>query len=499
MSPGSSSLSEMAQSPDVTIAVNDKSTPKKVEPSAETSEDERQPPPAPPVTQHAFFPDPLAPDPVIYHIREVTPGMTDEEKKEIYSVTAFPTQDLSDQIAGTPPDKDFSNAKPTNQVAPNTFLSYVETYVRPLTEEDIAFLRERGDRTTPFVIPSRGERHYSEIWAAEDTNTALVSSNDMNSVNKPNGSIEDINDDTVGTDKISGGPLANRLLSLLRFEHRSSPTENGITTNGAGPSDTNLFGNDTSMDLDPLTNGHLDLPDPKPLPSASSVAEQHAPKSSNNTSNGASTSTNGTGTGHPPPDDRIKLELRHLGFLGVDEEPDFAGHHDDDISVRLRLLQSELKKVMITNGARKARLLDIARERLAYQEYSTIHEDLDSQVQQAYLKRTRTLGKSKKGHHGQGGTGGGVGRPRPGNAVNGSVAGGQVGAGLARQRDIGDSARMLMDRRKRWEDCIGPVFEGMRQGVPKSVEAGGETLWDERVMERYEKAEREGLEDETDG
>lgn len=56
-----------------------------------------------------------------------------------------------------------------------------------------------------------------------------------------------------------------------------------------------------------------------------------------------------------------------------------------------------------------------------------------------------------------------------------------------------------MDRRKRWEDCIGPVFEGMRQGVPKGVEAGGETLWDERVMERYEKAEREGLEDETDG
>ncbi len=92
-----------------------------------------------------------------------------------------------------------------------------------------------------------------------------------------------------------------------------------------------------------------------------------------------------------------------------------------------------------------------------------------------------------------------MGRPRPGNAANGSVAGGQVGAGLARQRDIGDSARMLMDRRKRWEDCIGPVFEGMRQGVPKSVEAGGETLWDERIMERYEKAEREGLEDETDG
>lgn len=313
------------------------------------------------------------------------------------------------------------------------------------------------------------------------------------------GSIEDINDETIGTDSISGGPLANRLLSLLRFEHRSTPPENSSVINGAGPSDsTNLFGNDPSMDLDNLTNGALDPTEPKPLPAASSVADQYAPKPHNS----GSSSSNGTatGTGHPPADDRIKIELRHLGFLGVDDEPDYDAHDDDDISVRLRLLQSELKKVMITNGARKARLLDIARERLAYQEYSTIHEDLDSQVQQAYLKRTRTLGKSKKGHHHtnhhQGGGGGTAGRPRP-NAAAGPA--GAAAAAVARQRDIGDSARMLMDRRKRWEDCIGPVFEGMRQGVPKGVEAGGESLWEERVMERYEKGEREAMEEETEG
>lgn len=354
----------------------------------------------------------------------------------------------------------------------------------------------QGDRATPFVIPSRGERHYSEIWAAEDS-IPIPASTENTPVNKALGSIEDINDDTTGTDKVSGGPLANRLLSLLRFEHRSSPAENNNNTavnptaNGAGPSDgASLFGNDPTIDLDSLTNGHLDTGEPKPLPSASSVADQYTAKT--NSANGIGT---GTGTGHPPADDRIKLELRHLGFLGVDEETDFDGHHDDDISVRLRLLQSELKQVMITNGARKSRLLDLARERLAYQEYSTIHEDLDNQVQQAYLKRTRTLGKSKKGHH-QGG-GGAAGRPRPSAA--GGLATGQVPPiGLARQRDIGDSARMLMDRRKRWEDCIGPIFEGMKQAVPRSVEAGGDTLWDDRVMERYKKAEREGLEDEAD-
>lgn len=125
----------------------------------DSSDDDRIIPPPPPVAQHTFFPDPLAPDPIIYHIREVTPGMTDEEKKDIYSVRGFPTKDLSDQIAGTPPDKDFSNAKPTNQVAANTFLAYVEPYVRPLTEEDMAFLRERVGisfgQQTDMLIESR--------------------------------------------------------------------------------------------------------------------------------------------------------------------------------------------------------------------------------------------------------------------------------------------------------------------------------------------------------
>jgi hypothetical protein len=120
-----------------------------------------RPPPAP---QNGFFPDPLAPDPVIYHIRDVTPGMTEQDKKEIYSVTSYPTKDLSDQIAGVPPDKDFSNAKPTNQVAANTFLTFVESYLRPLTEEDMAFLRERVSMEMLIcnkLLTRTGRSHYT--------------------------------------------------------------------------------------------------------------------------------------------------------------------------------------------------------------------------------------------------------------------------------------------------------------------------------------------------
>ena len=284
---------------------------------------------------------------------------------------------------------------------------------------------------------------------------------DKPGMNQGRGNLEQLNDDTAATDQISTGPLASRLLSLLKFEHRSDPTENG-TSNGM---DFIGDGNDT-MDLDGLTNGdHSE----KQLPAAAAVAEQAGSKSSQRLD-------------YVQSEERIKAELRHLGLLGQDENPDFDAYHDDDISERLRLLQNELRRIMVLNGARKARLLDLAKERLAYQEYSTIHEDLDSQVQQAYLKRTRTLGKAKKGGPGA--------KPRPGHIAAAVGA----GLGISRARDIGDSARMLMDRRKRWQSCIGPVFKDMNRGVPGSET----TIWDSKAMEPYEKAELETLEEEGD-
>lgn len=158
-SPGTSSLSE-AQSPETAVDLDDKPSPAKSDVSMDSSIEDHQPPPAAPVISHAFFPDPMAYDPTVYHIRDVASGMMDEEKKEIYSVAKFPTKDLADQIAGTPPDKDFSNAKPTNQVSANTFATYIEPYVRPLVEEDVAFLREKVRTiqlymSAPLTVPGR--------------------------------------------------------------------------------------------------------------------------------------------------------------------------------------------------------------------------------------------------------------------------------------------------------------------------------------------------------
>ena len=124
--------------------------------SSDSSLDSHQPPPAPRVVQmQRFGSNPLtSDDPTIYHVREVTDDMPDEEKKEIYGVTQFPRSDLRDLIAGTPPDRDFSNAKPNNQVNFNTFNTYVDSYLRPLTEEDMNWLKEKVDCNDVVSSPS---------------------------------------------------------------------------------------------------------------------------------------------------------------------------------------------------------------------------------------------------------------------------------------------------------------------------------------------------------
>jgi transcriptional adapter 3 len=288
-------------------------------------------------------------------------------------------------------------------------------------------------------------------------------------LNQGRGNVDQLTDEVAETDKVSVAPLVSRLYSLLRYEHRAQPDENGVngTMNGDAPMNGFLNG-DSAMDIDhPI--GDLET---KPQPSATSFPDASP--------NGFKVPA--AKLDHAQLDERLKAELRYIGFLGPDANPDYDAHYDDDIAQRLRLLQRELRKQMIVNGARKARLLEIARDRMAYQEYSTIHEDLDSQVQQAYLKRTRTLGKSKKGSQA---------KHRPGGAGGGSHIVSAAGIG---RPGIGDVARTLMDRRKRWRDCIGPVFKDSKTTVP----GADESIFDATTMLDYERSEQEGWDEEQD-
>lgn len=456
-------------------------------PGSDSRESSHQPEPQPAVPQIQVFGDnPLKfDDPTVYHIRDVTPEMDDEEKKQIYSVARFPKSDLAHMMAGVAPDKDFSNAKPSNQVSANTFLAFIEPYVRPLMEEDIAWLRERvcmdifksmqhiltkfqGDRATPFILPRRGKKPFRQVWAEEDgmPYDSTQDEKDQLPLNQGRGSIEQLTDDKLETNEVSVGPLLTRLMSLLRYEHRNVSEDNANSTNGEGSS--NGVGAD-AMDLDqPNGNGELDTKsENKPLPPATAFrdADPHGFK------------TSVAKLDHAQLDERAKAELRYIGFLGPDDNPDYDAHNDDEVAERLRLLQGELKKVIVTNNARKARILKIAQEHMALLEFTTIQDDLDSQVQQAYLKRTRTMGKSKKGSQA---------KHRPGGAGGGSVA-----AGVSRPA-VGDAAKIVMDRRKRWNDAFLPIFDDIKTTIPSE----SESIFDPAIMAEYEKAELEAWDEE---
>lgn len=438
----------------------------------ESSSDERQLPPAPghPAEQ-TFGPDPNSfPDPTVYEILPVREGMTIEEMKKLYSVSSFPSRDLHEYIPTTPPDKDFSNAKPANQVQANTFATYLEPYFRPLTEEDLTFLRERGDRIGVFHIARRGKKHYLEIWAEEDgavSGDGALQGRDKYPLNQPRGDIDSMTDLLGETDQISAGPILSRLLATMRPEHRAPAEEKMSSTNGDV---------DPNSDLNELIGDAVQpASDSQAMPSATSMPDSNSE---------AWRRATHPQLDHAQVDERVKQELAAIGFLPPDAEPDFDGHFDDEVAARLRTLQAKLKEVSIQNGARKARLMDLAKERMAHQEYNHIVHDLDAQTQASYAKRTRTIGKSKKAK-------------RPGGAGGGShVVPGNTG-GMARP-GLGDGVKNLMEKRTKWMDTIGGVLDEESIKIRRNDDVPDSSIFKPEDMAEYYRQEKESWAQEVD-
>lgn len=339
-------------------------------------------------------------------------------------------------------------------------------------------------------MPRRGKRHYTEVWAEEDGALSRdTPEQDKLPPNQPRGSLDQMDDEVAETDQISGGPLLNRLLSTMRFEHRPPPTDdksqpNGLV-NGIGESalTNGDLPNGTNQDSAPTEESSSNNTKSQTIPPATALPSFDRPPAT------------AQHLSHAQIDERLKAELRHIGFLSPDTEPDYDAHYDDEIAERLRFLQEKLREVSVVNGARKQRVLALAQEHMAYQEFATILEDLDGQVQQAYLKRTRTLGKSKKntkrpgGHPVQGGVFSTNNNGAMANGGEGSGAGGKIG-GISKP-GIGDVARQLMTRRAMWEAKIGPVFPP----DIRRVKGPGEGIFTDAVMEPLMRQERERWEE----
>ena len=330
-------------------------------------------------------------------------------------------------------------------------------------------------------MPPRGKKSYKDVWAEEDGQISIDDGHhgERLSANQARGSLEDMDDTTAETDQVSMGPMMNRFMSTMRFEHRASPTDDKEKTNGFTNGDSSANGLTNGTDPMDTTNGNVEE---KSVPPATYMPENIFPASARNVSNLPKL----TGA---EMDERLKAELRHLGFLAPDAEPDYEGHFDDEVAERLRILQTELKRVSILNGARKARIEQIAKERMAYQEYSTILDDLNGQVQTSFAKRSRNAKKKGQNAKRPGGAGGGS---HPVSAVGGPGGGGATG--VARSAIIGDQTRQMMLRREKWTNQIGPIFD---DEVTK-VREDGDSIFTDDVMEPLIRAEMERWDEEAE-
>ncbi|KAI5815131.1 histone acetyltransferases subunit 3-domain-containing protein [Pyronema omphalodes] len=365
-------------------------------------------------------------NPALYQIPPVTASSTHADLLRAFSVSSFPSSDLSHLIPGTsPPDEDFSKAKPTNQVSITTFSSFLEPYFRPFNEEDLAFLRERGDRVTPFLIPKLGP-HYEQAWREEDRNAL------GEDVNRPfvgaRGAPGDITEEAVEREDISCGPLLSRLLAAYLPENESTSSPLESPTAAATPATPRTFATT--------------------LPGATPVPISPTPPAAGYTIPTIKSD-------YQTLDERIRREMIYVGLLDPNTELDFDNRCDDEVSARLRMLQKQLRDQVEVNTKRKEKIAEILKEQMAYQEYVTILEDLDKQVEQSFTKRSRSLNKPKKKKPTTA-----SGKLNPSSSSSSNLQPSRV------QVDIGEQARILLERRKRWIETIGPVFDGEIMAMP---------------------------------
>lgn len=457
----SSSLSPVEQggSPPSRVAGKKAAMPKIIS-SEESSDDEHQPAPAPATTHLTTFgEDPwVFPDPTEYEIKPITPGMSEDEKKKIFSVADYPHDDLADKIPGTPPDEDFSTKKNIGtQVQANTFATYVEPYLRPFTEEDLAWVRERHSNPNDFIVPRRGKRHYQQVWDEED-NKSNPRRGPNRRDNEARGSLEDLDEAVAETDQVSIGPLGERVLSLLRPENRPAVDS---SANGASNDNADL---DNVLGIEPAaSNAPPKLPPATQMPDSNSEAWKKAshPQLTN-----------------PQIDERLKQELQFCGFLPMDVELDYDAGFDDEVAARERYLTERLAEVTAKTRAKKSVLEGELQHRLAYQEFSNIKDDLDSQVVSNFGKRTRSLSKNKK-------------NKRPGGAGGGSHA----ASGMAKPA-IGDATKAVLDKRKKWNTQIGPVFAEDNFSVPRAGDPESKRLFAGTTYEAALRREKQALKEE---
>ncbi|KAI8915409.1 histone acetyltransferases subunit 3-domain-containing protein [Powellomyces hirtus] len=255
--------------------------------------------------------------------------------------TPAQTPELEDKLGQKSLEGDFTKAKVVqNQIPIQNFWSFVDQFYRPLTEEDLKFLEFEGDEVTPYVVPPLG-RSYKEQWADEEGKQFSDSGASANPF------IASATQEYPDTGMLEGNayiqPLSERIIASLM--------ENRII-------------------------GTFTPPAPFPPEETEEVVNFKA-------------SGDMMDLEH-----RMRNELRYIGLID-DDEVDMNVDDQDEISSELRSLQSQLRSQTSVNRMRKRQLRDIATKWMGWQEYNGVLDDINKNIEQAYVKRFRTPAKSK--------------------------------------------------------------------------------------------------------
>lgn len=392
--------------------------------------------------------------------------------KRKYGVASYPENDLQDLLPGPIPDTDFSKTKPpANQVQFTTFQTYLELFFRPFTPEDLDFLKEKhvmpdtapfndpkayDPLVTPFLIPRLGP-FYAELWSAEDAamgaklNSPYPQPGAGPDAFAPRGLIDALTDDKLYTEEVSCGPLSSRLLLAILCSESGEPAADAVKAEEPA---------DEMASSPPSRDTILERPIATQLNLNSDYFKATSDKSD-----------------FPLVEERLKRELKYIGIFMdmpheegkkkdgsiLDSDDWIRGREDDEVCAEMRALQRELKEVAARNKQAKKRLIPILEEQLAYQEYCTILEDLDKQVDQAYIKRMRVKNKKKK-----------------------ALAAGAAESTPTPQATMG--LRLLLDKRAKWINNIGKLFkpaELMKRAPTESI-FGGFVESEEEIEEEPE-------------
>ena len=273
-------------------------------------------------------------------------------------------------------------------------------FLRPFGEDDLAYLSTRKDDSSFYVVPHLGS-HYQEQWAAADADTSLdnIEMPAANTSLRPPApkrfKADQLSNEVLNTENVYLGPLGERVMSAFRPTNGYSSMLNEIRLHSTGNAVAVTTGDAKQLAITAAETS------PQFADLNSFLAQPQITRSD-------------------PDADAVDFESRltqELAFLGIIPLPvagaptaatnaagtkgssssandipqsvDWTTREDDEISHALRACQRLLREQTNLNKARKDRLAERVRGRIAYQEYETLRDGLEAVIEGAWHKRQR--------------------------------------------------------------------------------------------------------------